>query len=65
MMNIFEVLNYLFKNHKLLHRDLKPANILVDKGLPKLSDFGISKIDFNSELSQTSGINSSIKYTAL
>lgn len=26
----------------IIHRDIKPANILVDNGVPKLSDFGLS-----------------------
>lgn len=27
---------------KIIHRDIKPANILMDNGIPKLSDFGLS-----------------------
>lgn len=26
----------------IIHRDIKPANILLDKGVPKLADFGLS-----------------------
>ena len=26
----------------IIHRDIKPANILLDNGIPKLSDFGLS-----------------------
>lgn len=26
----------------VIHRDIKPANILIDNGIPKLSDFGLS-----------------------
>lgn len=28
--------------HGIIHRDIKPANILLDNGIPKLSDFGLS-----------------------
>lgn len=27
---------------RIIHRDIKPANILLDNGVPKLSDFGLS-----------------------
>ncbi|EGR34339.1 protein kinase domain protein [Ichthyophthirius multifiliis] len=32
----------LAKN-KIIHRDIKPANILINNGIPKISDFGFSK----------------------
>jgi serine/threonine protein kinase len=28
----------------IIHRDLKPANILLQRGIPRLSDFGISRV---------------------
>jgi serine/threonine protein kinase len=31
-------------NTKMLHRDLRPENILMDGDIPKVSDFGLSKI---------------------
>lgn len=29
---------------KIIHRDIKPANILLDNGVPKLSDFGLATV---------------------
>jgi hypothetical protein len=31
-------------NAKMLHRDLKPDNILMDGDMPKIADFGLSKL---------------------
>ncbi|MBR7513174.1 protein kinase family protein, partial [Mycobacterium tuberculosis] len=31
-------------NAELVHRDLKPENILIDRGVFKISDFGLAKI---------------------
>lgn len=31
-------------NERLIHRDIKPDNILVEKGIYKITDFGLSKI---------------------
>ena len=43
--------NFAHRN-LIVHRDLKPSNILVnDEGIPKLLDFGISKI-LSPELEQ-------------
>lgn len=46
-------LNYLYKTYKIIHRDVKPENILLQNGIPKLTDFGFSTVE---NLSQTSRI---------
>lgn len=40
-------------NSNILHRDIKPENIIFVKGIPKLSDFGISKIRTSKRYSKT------------
>jgi serine/threonine protein kinase len=30
-------------NNNIVHRDIKPANVILNKGVPKLTDFGFSK----------------------
>ena len=41
--NIAEGLKYAHAK-KIIHRDLKPQNILLKDGIPKISDWGLSKV---------------------
>ena len=41
--NIGEGLKYAHSK-KIIHRDLKPQNILLKNGVPKISDWGLSKV---------------------
>jgi serine/threonine protein kinase len=41
--NVCEGLKYAH-SLKIIHRDLKPQNILLKNGIPKISDWGLSKI---------------------
>ena len=53
---VCEAVAFAHRNH-IIHRDLKPSNILVTAGgIPKLLDFGISKLltpEFESDGAQT------------
>lgn len=33
---------YEMNKKGFIHRDIKPANILIDKGSPKIADFGFA-----------------------
>jgi serine/threonine protein kinase len=43
MLGVLTGLEYLHSK-RIVHRDLKPANILLQSGIIKLADFGLSKI---------------------
>ncbi|XP_047053007.1 uncharacterized protein LOC124659111 [Lolium rigidum] len=47
---ICEGLHHLHKEKHIYHMDLKPANILLDNQMrPKITDFGLSRLDEKSE----------------
>jgi len=48
--NIAEGLKYAH-NKGIIHRDMKPQNILLKEGVPKISDWGLSKITAESRTS--------------
>jgi len=46
---ICEGLHYLHKEKHIIHMDLKPANILLDDDMvPKITDFGLARLDDKS-----------------
>ena len=38
-----EGLAYL-NNERVMHRDIKPANLIIDRGVYKICDYGLTKI---------------------
>ncbi len=52
--NICEGLKYAHARG-ILHRDLKPQNIMLRDGVPKISDWGLSKVMMQSGTTTTSG----------
>ena len=55
LIQIAEVLNYAWKEKKLLHREIKPENILIKEGSndARLTDFGVAKIMEDNTLNLT------------
>lgn len=49
---ILEGLSYLHKNN-IIHRDIKPENVLMQDGVPQISDLGIGRILRTNEMAST------------
>ncbi|PVH33863.1 hypothetical protein PAHAL_8G080700 [Panicum hallii] len=64
IVGICKGLLHLHKEKHIIHMDLKPANILLDDQMvPKITDFGISRLDRNS-CSKTTSLLISLGYSA-
>jgi serine/threonine protein kinase len=61
LFNICEGLKFAH-SQKIIHRDLKPQNILMKNGVPKISDWGLSRII--SESTTTTSISFTPNYAA-
>jgi serine/threonine protein kinase len=57
-----EALHYAHENG-VLHRDIKPSNLLLDKtGRVWIADFGLARVDNESDLTRTGDILGTLRY---
>ena len=61
LFNICEGLKFAHAQ-KIIHRDLKPENILLKEGVPKISDWGLSRI--LTEMTSTTSMTFTLTYAA-
>lgn len=50
--------------HKIIHRDIKPRNIMISNNIPIIIDFGLAKVEGDSELTSLHNIVGTAAYIA-